>query len=221
MKLLPTVLLTALVIAGWQPAAKACNYLPPEPLVVDPVEVAVDTTPPGALSVLSVVVTRDPSRHGMSCWDSSARITLVEPTDDRTAANDLAFLLEVVDGTSPQFLSTFFPGPRVLGSSREAGDFGITLPWMEDDPDAAVLVPIKFTLRITPIDRAGNHGPSTDVVVADPSVEKGDGGCNATGRDNRLGLTSLLLTSIFGAILASVLRRRTHRVGGPFSTVRT
>ena len=160
------------VMVAWASTARACTYMPPTPFVVDPSQVDVDTVPPAQVKVTTVSVYRDPYRSGASCWDGMATITMDTPVDDRTSAEAIGFRMEVVDGTSPELYTNFYPGP-VMGSPGESGQFVLYLPWSEPEPDPAVLPPIHFTVRITPMDAAGNPGPPTDVVVADPGG--GDG----------------------------------------------
>jgi hypothetical protein len=191
--------------------AQACTYIPPTPFVVDPSQVGVDTVPPTQVKVTTVSVYRDPYRSGASCWDGIATITVDTPADDRTSAEAIGFRMEVVDGTSPELYTNFYPGP-VMGSPGESGQFLLYLPWSEPEPDPAVLPPIRFTVRITPMDAAGNPGPSTDVVVADPGGGDG-GGCSASPGSRGIGLVPLVMLLVVATSFAGILRRR-ERVRG-------
>ena len=101
------------------------------------------------------------------------------------------------------FVQNTTPGPINLRRGGE-GDLKIFLPWMETEPDPAIIPPVRFTVRITPIDLAGNEGQPVDVVVQDPAD---DTGCNATGASGGLGLAWL----IAGLLAAMACFRRCAR----------
>lgn len=205
-------MMTLLLAAGLAARpARACSYIPPTEHTVDPAMRDVDTTPPEPVQVRSLEVYRDPlRRQGLTCWDGYVYIKIADPVDDKTPPEQMGFRYEVVDGTAPDLLRDHFPGPVKLRRGGD-GDFGVSLPWMEIEPDPAIIPPVRFTVRITPIDLAGNEGQPVDVVVQDPAD---DTGCNATGASGGLGLAWL----IAGLLAAMACLVRVSRSG---SNVRT
>lgn len=181
--------------------AYACNYVPPKEHTVDPSEIGLDLESPGQLVLSRVVVNRDPTRNGLSCWDGIAWIEVEEPTDNRTPPDAIGVLFEVVDGDPPDLYSNFYPGPIVLhrGASTK---LGVSLPWSEPEPVGDDWSPIRFTVRIIPLDAAGNRGPPTDVVIADPPIDDGAGGCSTAHDSDRAGVATLLFPLLIGLLLA-------------------
>lgn len=190
--------------------ARACSFIAPTAHTVDPSMDGIDSTPPEPVYVRSVRVHRADTRGGPTCWDGYVYIRIADPVDDKTPPEQMGFRYEVVDGTAPDLLWHFYPGPIKLRRGSE-GDMGVFLPWMETEPDPAIIPPVRFTVRITPIDLAGNEGQPVDVVVQDPAD---DTGCNATGASGGLGLAWL----IAGLLAVVVCFRGASRSG---SIVRT
>lgn len=205
-------MMTLLLAAGLAARpARACLYMAPTEHTVDPSMEGIDTTPPERVHIRSVKIYRDPERSpGLSCWDGYADIHIADPVDDKTPPEQMGFRYEVVDGTAPNLFPNFYPGPIKLHRGSK-GYLSVFLPWMETEPDPAIIPPVRFTVRITPIDLAGNEGPPVDVVVQDPAD---DTGCNATGASGGLGLAWL----IAGLLAAMACLVRVSRSG---SNVRT
>jgi hypothetical protein len=169
--------------------ARACTFVAPTQHQVDPSMEGVDTTPPERVRIRSVKVYRDPSRSpGLNCWDGYAAIRIADPRDDMTSPEQMGFRYEVVDGDAPDLFQCFYPGPIKLRRNAD-GDMVVFLPWMETEPDRTIIPPVRFTVRITPIDLAGNEGPPVDVVVQDPA---NDTGCSATRASGGQGLAWLI-----------------------------
>lgn len=211
----PILLIIASLLAVGLAArpARACTFAAPTEHQVDPSMAGVDTTPPERVRIRSVKVYRDPSRSpGLSCWDGYASIGIADPVDDMTPPKEMGFRYEVVDGAAPDLLPHFYPGPIKLRRGGE-GYLKVFLPWMETEPDPAIIPPVRFTVRITPIDLAGNLGPPIDVVIADPADD--DTGCNATGTPGGYGLVLLMASLLAGVAWARLWRRRWPTVRTP------
>lgn len=131
--------------------AHACTLEGNFPLDIDPEEAAVDETPPTApvdVRATEVEETRDSGCGG--CGDfASFMIIVTAGTDDRTPAEQLGYLVEVVDGSMPFEVGD---SPRV----------GPALHFYSGDLDAP---PFSATLSVSPVDRAGNVGPAATVEV--------------------------------------------------------
>ncbi len=159
-------------------AAWPCDTVPVDPYEIDPAEVGIDTASPTAAVVQSVRVVRAvqpllPGRGVDSCgdgdgirWFGEARLLLRPSTDDRTAADRIGYRVEF-DGPHLPALYDTSGGIQVLG-----WDDSVALVWEERDDDDR----IDFRVRLTPLDRAGNEGPATEVHVRDEGV-----GCAAAG----------------------------------------
>jgi len=162
----------------------------------DPREVGVDLEPPGPARLQRLVVVRGMQAifdggPADSCneWEgqrgAQVLVHLDPPVDDRTPSREIGFRIELAGSHLP-------PGYRA-GMSWEEGGWGsmVRLPWNERDDDDL----LDFTMRITPLDRAGNEGPTLEVHVRDEGV-----GCSAAG--GGAGLLPLLV-----ACLALIRRR--------------
>lgn len=204
----PILWMMALLLAAGLAArpARACSYIAPTEHTVDPSMEGIDTTPPEIVQIRSLKVYRDPlRRQGLTCWDGYADIHIADPVDDMTPPQQMGFRYQIVDGTAPDLLWTHYPGPIRLRRNAD-GDMSVFLPWMETELDPAIIPPVRFTVRITPIDLAGNEGQPVDVVVADPADNTG---CNAAGASGGLGLAWL----IAGVLAATACFRRVARSG--------
>lgn len=143
----------------------------------DPAEALVDFEPPGPARLRSLEVTR-----GMqalfdgspvdSCGERKGQrgaellVHLELPVDDRTPSTEIAFRQELVGPHLP-------PGYEAGTTFEEFTRNGtIRLTWFERDDDDL----LDFTMRLTPLDAAGNEGPRLDVHVRDEGV-----GCSAAG----------------------------------------
>lgn len=175
--------------------AWCCEIAAPSRLVIDPAEQGVDVTPPGQVVTVAPALKRGvgPSRSGCtgetatSC-DDLGRLTLhiVPPADDRTAPEQLGYLVRVVAGTPPSGLT--FPEQALVQYA-----WGLDFAWIDGATDDQE--PIDFSIELVAVDRAGNAGPpSAAVRIVD---SRDDGGCRvARGSDAQSFV--LVILALFG-----------------------
>ena len=162
------VLLTGILLfdAG---RARACSLAGNAPHVVDPA--SMDTVPSEPPSDVSVQVNRGThlddggcGSTGSTSCDGFANIQLMlnQPaTDDQTSAENMGYLVEVIDGSPPGGLTVPADAVRAVNGTNLA--FG----WFDDDTDGQEIV--AFSVRLTPVDEAGNVGPSSAPIrIYDP-----------------------------------------------------
>lgn len=184
-------------------SAEACSFAGLDPHVVDTtIEDSVLPEPPTDVSVL---VTRGRGPQSEGCGSSTAsscddlgliQLQLNEPaTDNQTATEKIGYLLEVVEDRPPGGLS--LPADAV----RATNGTSLTFAWPDDDTDGQEI--IAFSIILTPVDEAGNVGPSSDPIrVYDPGSTEG---C-ATARPAASLDAALLLMTLAG--FGRAFRRR-------------
>jgi MYXO-CTERM domain-containing protein len=169
-RLLRCALVALTVLASARPA-DACSMIGLAPWTADPDEVAADTTPPSALGVGEIRIWRGHANsacEGDSCADMGSVFVELAFEDDRTPPEWMGVRIAVVEGRTPPFLQ----GPDGTWFTQDAQ--GLHLAWMDGARDTQEA--LDFTLELTPIDRAGNAGPSVQVEIHDP----GSGGCGTS-----------------------------------------
>jgi hypothetical protein len=196
-------------LVGWGRPALA-SWGSPTAHELDPAEVQVDHTPPGAIPAASIERIKPgqgPKREG--CFGSSGgsndglgyvMIVFTPPTDDRTPADKLGYLLKV-SGEAPEFLWDYGANPIRADDPGE-----LFLDWSDgatDDQES-----LDFTVEIIPVDLAGNQGPAFTLEVSDP----GEGGCAIGWRGSNGALVVLVLTLCLLAAARTV--SAVHRPAG-------
>jgi hypothetical protein len=182
-----SLIMVATTCVALEGVAHACSFGGPQ--ILELVEDDSDTQPPAAIA------SADASWKSLeepgcgvdsSCDDVSViRLDIVAGQGEMPAG----FLLELVDGALP-------PGV-VLPSDPVVTHDGTIWLHYTDDPDD----PARFSasIRITPVDRVGNVGPTTDPI----HVSNRNEGCRI-GAGRRHGLAWALL----GVALLALQRRR-------------
>jgi len=182
--------------------AQACKPSLPAKHVVDPGRQATDRQAPRLTMTPSVIVHRgvdpdlsacDRNPTGDTCLDNGQLIIVVAATDDQTPAAESGFRLAVAGGRPPD-------GLHLPAHDVRALDGQIILPWADSATNGPE--PFSFALSVSPVDGAGNVGPSFTISVA----SEGDGGC-AVGGGGRPGTWLLLALLLFWAALR---RERLH-----------
>lgn len=176
------------------PPAEACSMIGLVPWEADPDEVAADVTPPSALRVGDVRIWRGHANaacEGDSCADMGSIFVELGFEDDRTPPEWMGVRIAVVEGRTPAFPQ----GPEGTWFTQDA--HGLHLTWVDGARDMQEA--LDFTLELTPIDLAGNAGPSVRVEIHDP----GSGGCGTSSGST---MPSVLVLLALAARL--VLRRR-------------
>lgn len=157
-------------------SADACETAGPEFLVID-TSPTVDTVPPDAPVLADVRIGRSYgpredgcSRSGSSCDGSGSLGIQIEPGhDDRTAADDLGYLVRLRDGALPGGFPPY-DQPVLLMSD------GLYVSFPDPGPDDQE--PIDVTFEVVAVDRAGNESAPTIGHATSP----GDEGCSFAGR---------------------------------------
>ena len=184
---------SVLALLAFEGRAPACSITGWARYQFDPQEQAVDVTPPGAVSVAELVVTR--GQMGGCELNSCADIGLIDLTltasDDRTPAEDLGYKLRFASGERPD-ANLFIPAETVHSP--------MILYW---EDGASIQESFDFFLEIAAVDRAGNTGPWTLVEIAD-----GGSGCGCRIRG---GGTAGLGVLVVGLGLLGLLRRPWRR----------
>jgi hypothetical protein len=147
----PRLLLLAAPLALAAPDAHACKY--PFNFEYDLEPTATDETPPAAIPDVDVgPLLRDAEVGCSDCGGgTSLELTITPPSDDHTAPDDIGYVVDLVEGEFPFAIADHpVEGPtlyfRIAGTSRR---------------------PVSAVLGIRPVDRAGNIGPATEVVIDD------------------------------------------------------
>jgi MYXO-CTERM domain-containing protein len=180
-------------------AARACSLAPGfVEHVLDAAEQAVDMTPPSAAPVVEGSYgDRNASNDGCTAQASSCddlfyvELLVTAPAqDDRTPSDQLGYRLELVAGAPPADL----PAEPVRPWDVEH----IRIDYV-DDPDDPM--PFDFTVRLIPVDLAGNEGPASEPLQLrfDPPS-----GCRFTGRAQ----PALWMLPLIGLALFGRRRRR-------------
>lgn len=166
--------------------AQACSYAFDEHFI-NPDEVDVDRTPPAAPVFGEVVF----DRQGEGSCSGTGTIGIrIEASDDRTAPEDMGYLIKIAGGTLPDDI--FLPETPV-----RAGDDGIIYFPFEDRDQA-----IDVTFSVQARDLGGNVGAPAVVQAVDDSPEADVAGCSASGSAGRASLALVMLA------LAVTLRQR-------------
>lgn len=160
--------LTFLLLAGLAPGrAEACSVAPNPAFEVDLAEAAIDTEAPGAIPAIEITVGRGKGPQGCgasSCDDlGTITLTITPPADDRTAPTELAYRVRLVEGHVPGHLLDHGELEGVWLSNYESHGVQLYFNWVDGAED--VQEPLGFTLEVAPVDKAGNEGPATTVVV--------------------------------------------------------
>lgn len=153
-----TILSAAALLLSGENDARACSQPINFPFSIDAEEVAVDDSPPAEIPAIDVGEVEESREIGCSdCGDGMfLQIEITPPADDRTAPGDIGYEVELVDGEFPFFVAD--------GLVR-----GPTLSFFSSERHRV----FTATLEIRPVDRAGNVGPASRVVV-----RNGVAGCN-------------------------------------------
>lgn len=131
-----------------------------------------------------------------SCDDIGAfTLTFEAPSDNLSQPENIGYVIELVDGSLPSGV-TLPAEPVRRNSSGE-----LFFAFKDDSTDLKAL---NFSLRLTPIDEAGNLGPSTDPIrFSDP----GDTGCNVAGAPS---VGSALTYGLLALLILAARRRSSH-----------
>lgn len=193
----------ALVSLGLATPAAACSLVGPEVLLVD--TSLEDVQPPEAPEITAIEITRgrgpQPAGPGRSvstsCDDLGiVSLSITQPDGGPDPDGDVGYLLELAEGTLADGMS--LPTEPWLGPI-------LTLSWIDGATDDQE--PFDALLAITPIDRAGNLGPTVTVELADDGVAAGTG-CRTTPA---VPTGQLLVLASLG-LLGRRRSRRGHRI---------
>src|SRR5688572_13878522 len=187
-------------------SAGACETPTPEYLEID-TSAAIDTTPPESPVLGEVRIGRSYgpradgcSRSESSCDGSGALGVQIEPgDDDRTAPDDLGYLIRLRDGELPGAVTPSDRPVLLLGG-------GLYVHFPDPGPDEQE--PIDVTFEVVAVDRAGNESAPTVAHATSP----GDEGCAFGGR-KRSGMVERLVVLIALSVFAV---RRSHRRNSSF-----
>ncbi len=179
--------LTVLSLIAVAPVAQACSPAFNDLELYEPDGTIEDDSPPAA-AVVTVEINDDPPGP-FGCYDSSCsdtvfvRLDLAGAQDDQTAFEDLAWRVELLDGDGTYTLSEFEEGPMIIEPSDSI--------YMVRGTD-----PFSMTIALTPIDQAGNEGPTTVVDATYGGLgcqigANGSGGALALGLLGFLGISTV------------------------------
>lgn len=195
--------------------ALACSTLPlPHSQLheVDPSLQATDQSPP-TVQVSDfefkrpdpeVVDCRSPVTSSCDGFRRYFSVPIHSAQDDQTPPDQIGYLIEVVEGKAPSAMRVSFATEEEHASWRDPATQPIRLPdnllrfSAKLDPEDSGR--IDFTLKITPVDLAGNVGEPAFLHVTDPNFPEG---CQSVGA--RSNLPPLL------AALALLLAQRAAR----------
>lgn len=159
-----------------------------------------DVSPPGAITEVDPWSTGgEPGSGCDDCGDLPARLVLdiYGAVDDQTPADQLGFRLTALDGDLPRL---GFEQYGVVSTNEDAGRVTVSITFFE----AGVIERDRSgTLRIEPIDGAGNVGPAFELVVY-LNTEGEIIGCRAANAR----ASQTLLPLLFGGLAIVGLRRR-------------
>lgn len=186
--------------------ARACSPFFPMSFVADPDGHPGDDTPPGPITDVTVEVDREQAPAPSDCdgaVDSCGAFSQIyvrfTPPMDAAPADALGYRVEAV-GDVPEGLIPF----QTNADGRQdilAPGGEIQLSWHDDYADEQA--DVRFTLRISAIDPAGNVGAPVEVEVVAPA--EGDAGC-AMSRAAPVDLYAAL--ALIGLGLLPARRRR-------------
>lgn len=190
----------ALCLLTLQASPSQACWAAPVPHELDETEQALDTTPPGAVEILEVDVSRGrgPDCSGTGGYSEtslddlgSIMITLKPPADDRTPEEQMGYRVTILEG---ELANDMIPDYdfRINGEV-------MYLNWSDGDTDDQE--PIDLTIEIQAIDLAGNLGTRSDPITIQ---HPGSGGCS-TAAHNTLEAWMCLL-----AVSLAVLRRKSR-----------
>jgi hypothetical protein len=173
-------------VAATRPAA-ACTPVDNWAHVLDPAQ-ADDHTPPSAVTVHDVIVSRDSGGDGCaaSCGGPDLTIQLTA-SDDRSGP--IGYRVAIVGGRPPRGL---WINPEPVAPAYGASH----LQYLFEDDDYGW----SFDVELRAVDGNGNLGPATRVTIADPDAP--EGGCAAARRSR---------SSVGLAIAAALVTRRRRR----------
>jgi hypothetical protein len=200
MRLFGAMILTAGVLLP--NSAGACDTPLPQFLQID-MSPSVDTMPPEAPVLGEVRVGRSYgprdggcSQSGSSCDGSGALGIQIEPGhDDRTAPDDLGYLIRLREGSLPGGAMPS-KAPVLLLS----GGLYVSFP----DPGPDEQEPIDLTFEVVAVDRAGNESAPTVARATSP----GDEGCAFAGRPRSGTFARLMIVIALPVLIARRLLRR-------------
>ena len=198
MRLLLSALVALLLLAASRPAS-ACSESEPRQYWPRPDLAATDTTPPTGVLVHGVIVRRAveplvPNADPFQCGERNGsaarvRVEITPSTDDTSDSRDIGYLVEHVAGRIPR--SFALPREPLVVEPAYRGEETKTLDIAVDDRDDDA--ELDFTLRLIPIDEAGNRGPPSEPFrVRDEGL-----GCSSAGTGPApiaLSLVALALT---------------------------
>ena len=168
---------------------------------IDPAEEVVDDSPPSTPQVEEVNVRR--GWPGNSSVDDlgTINVEVVVPVDDRTEPEKMGYLMRVLSGAEPQGLEipdgVLVPLPCGQCPPGNHVLFFVWIDGAEAEQDA-----FRFEVDVRAVDRAGNIGPASEVVVIEDSGSSATG-CGARRVSERgtkfgvLGLVLLLLCRLW------------------------
>lgn len=184
--------------------ADACESVAPDYLQIDtPPEL--DTTPPEAPTLTEVRIGRSYGPRDEGCSQSASScdgfgtvgIQIQPGKDDRTAPQDLGYLVRVRGGSLPGG-ATPSDRPVLLLS----GGLYVSFP----DPGPDDQEPIDVTFEVVAVDRAGNESAPTVARATSP----GDGGCALSGRAH----SGIFARVVVVLALSVLVLRRARRGAG-------
>lgn len=197
MKLGPSVIVLAAIVAALRANAHACSVAGPGPYMIDAAMQATDHVAPTLGPLAIAGLHRGEKTTGCmeanSC-DGIGWLTInVAVSDDVTPANGVGYRFSIVAGTLPPSFSILLDQPTQVPAS----DGALSFSWDDGTDDHQ---PIDFTLQVTAIDRAGNESaPQTLRVTDDP------GGCAIAGPGSHARALAWVVAAAF------VLRNRSRR----------
>ncbi len=191
----------------WASPALACVQIPDVAHVIDPE--SADVVAPAAPEIGEVAVGRgqgpEPagcfSSVSTSCDDAGLISIAVSAADDVSAAEDIGYRVELVEGDLPESFT-------LSTAIWRARDGHLSLRWNDDATDDQE--PFDVTLSIVAVDEGGNESQPVEIDVSDPGSTEA-GGCDGSGGHLGAGAAILAMLAMRRRRPASPPRERTLR----------
>ncbi len=184
------VCVAALGILAAPRISHACSFVPLTEHELDAEEQQIDTTPPAPPELDEVMLIRRPASSSacggaVNSCDGSGQvgIALLPTADDRSPADQIGYLVELVDGSLPGNL--YIPEQPV----RQIDGGALWFVFSDEDQE------FEFSVSIRAVDLAGNM--SEPILV---EVFSGNSGCSATSNNRALGTWGVVLFALLWAV---------------------
>lgn len=207
-RMLAVTAAAAASVAVVSAAALACSFEGPGEFELDVNEQQLDVTAPGAPTRFRASVREGEGEERVGCGQYASNscadigtldIAFERPADDRTASDDLGFIIEI-EGDTPRGMLAQLP----VGDAVMLRYNTFTFAWT--DPDPGRDDGYDFAVRISAVDRGGN--------VSEPSEwarvrSEGDSGCAIVHpRGLGGGLIAVVVALTWGAMRRRLRRER-------------